>query len=75
MAKVNPPIEVTDEARAAEAAIRANGGSLTAEEWQQTQDWERTGWTSSRTQALRMAGADGAIFGSPGSWHVCRPRT
>lgn len=74
MAKVNPAIVVTDKARAVEAEIRERGGTLTAEEWQLTEDWERVGWAPSRTVALRSAGPDGAIFGKPGSWDVRRPR-
>lgn len=74
MTKQNPRVEPTAEAYAIEAEIRANGGNLTAEEWQFTQTYERHGWSPSRTGALRMAEPDGCIVGSAGSWSVCRLR-
>lgn len=73
MTKVNPKIVPTQAAHDAAAEIAANGGNLTAEEWQRVQDWTSSGWAPTRTAALRMAAPDGAIFGGPGGWKDCRP--
>lgn len=74
MTLVNPACPPSRESIALAAEIAENGGNLTAEEIERTTRWERCGWASSRTSALRMAGPDGAIFGKAGSWNVCRPR-
>lgn len=75
MTKVNPRVEPTPFAFEVAAECQANGGNLTAEEWQFTQTYEVHGWSPTRTGALRMAEPDGCITGRAGSgWQVYRLR-
>lgn len=75
MTKVNPKVTPSARALEVEAEIRANGGSLTAEQWEFTEQYEYIGSGPSRTRALRRAGPDGAIVGGAGHWTVYRRRS
>ncbi len=74
MAKINPKLAPSKRALEVAAEVRANGGSLTAEEWEFTQHYEYVGGGPSRARALKMAGPDGAIVGRAGGWKVYRRR-
>jgi hypothetical protein len=74
MAKINPRFTPSPEAERAAADFQAKGGNITAEEIELSRRYEFRGWSPSRTGALRMAGDDGIIVGSAGSWAVYTPR-
>lgn len=74
MARINPKLTPSAAALEAAAEIAANGGTLTAEEWEFTQQYMTVGSSYSRSRALAMAGKDGAIVGSAGFWRIYQRR-